>query len=339
MSPKQVSRLSQPGLEVVIPTTPELSPPPRIHIQGPAVPEKDYCPSSISPLLLPRGRNRPNIQIPKSAWSDSPVSEYGSLFPRSAYYRQSPWPTAGGTTQDDLTNRWPSSNGRYSRAERRTFAFLGRRKFWFILTPIFLLLAICLAVGLGVGLGFGSIGETSSKTAASSSSSSPSNNSQNQETSESSSSGGNDATTTDGSADVAVKSMSPVVAATSTSTAASPTESVLILAPTPITCPKANGTVYQASGRDPAFLVLCDAAYNSIGTSTSSNSNGAGNNSSKDTESVEECIDVCGDDRSCMGASWGKAQGKFTCWMEASLEGGSTREEANWFFVVKQDPD
>ncbi|KAK7746160.1 hypothetical protein SLS62_009450 [Diatrype stigma] len=323
MSHKRVSLLSQPGLEVVIPTTPE--PPPKILVQGPAVPEKDCCPSSISPLLA-RGRNRPNLQIPKSAWSDSPVSEYGSLFPRSAYYRQSYWPatrgpagTAAAAAQDDSTNRWPSSNGRYSRAERRTFAFLGRRKFWLILTPIFLLLAISLAVGLGVGLGFESIGGTSSGT------------SSNQRQTPSEPSDG----TAGGSADVAAESMSPA-AARPTSTAASPTESVLVLAPTPITCPQANGTAYQASGSEPAFLVLCDTTYRGVGASSSSSATSS-STKSKDTESVEECIDVCGEDSSCAGASWGKAQGKFTCWMEESLlEGNGTREEPEWFFVVKQ---
>lgn len=306
MSHKQESILTQPGLEVVIPTTP--TPPPKIILRGPAVPEKDRGPSA-SPLLA-RGRNRSNLQVPPiSAWSDSPVSEYGSIFPRSAYYRQSPWPLV-----QDGSSPWPSSNGKNTGAERRTFAFLGRTKFWLILGPIFLLLAVGLAVGLGVGLGVFGTGAEDNGSESGSSGDSPGNTSGN-------TSGG-----------VGVESLSPTTPASMTSTAPSPTVSVLKLAPTPIKCPDANESVYQPNPDTRPFLVRCDVTYNSSDMGGSSATN---DTRRKDTESVEECIDVCAQDSDCAGASWGKSEGKFTCWMKKSLE--ESTGKLDWFSVIKQE--
>lgn len=247
-----------------------------------------------------------------SAWSDSPVSEYGSIFPRSAYYRQSPWPPA-----QDGSSPWPSSKGQYINAERRTFAFLGRTKFWLILGPMFLLLAIGLAVGLGVGLRFGAGADNASE---SDSSSGDSSGNVSGNTSSGAASGG-----------MGVESVSPITPATMTTTAPSPTASVLRLAPTPIKCPDADGTTYQLNPDTLPFLVLCDATYN---TGDMGASSAANDTQSKDTESVEECIDVCAHDTDCAGASWGKSQGKFTCWMRNSL--GESTEKLDWFSVIKQ---
>ncbi|KAI1461795.1 hypothetical protein F4805DRAFT_245139 [Annulohypoxylon moriforme] len=99
-------------------------------------------------------------------------------------------------------------------------------------------------------------------------------------------------------------------------------------APTPIVCPKANGTVYQASGEEP-FLIVCNEDYN--GNGANSGTTDIGN---KTTGTVEDCIDLCSDNSACVGAGWGNYNGEDTCWLKGSL--GTSQSADNWYFVIKQ---
>ncbi|KAI1134084.1 hypothetical protein F5Y05DRAFT_248023 [Hypoxylon sp. FL0543] len=112
---------------------------------------------------------------------------------------------------------------------------------------------------------------------------------------------------------------------TTSSTSSTPSSTP---APTPIVCPKANGTVYQGAGDDP-FLVLCDLDYN--GNAVGSGTTDIGN---KQASTVEDCIDICSNDSSCVGAGWGNYNGNDICWMKGSL--GSSQSAQNWFFVIRQ---
>lgn len=114
--------------------------------------------------------------------------------------------------------------------------------------------------------------------------------------------------------------------ATPTTTSSSPTSSGTA-APTPIACPQANGTRYEAAGNDP-FLVLCNVDYNgNAGAGTTDIGN-------EETSTVEDCIDVCAGNSSCAGAGWGNYEGHNVCWMKGSL--GSSQDAPNWFFVIRE---
>ncbi len=374
MFPKRISQLSQPGLEVVIETpaaTPAATPDPLLRPLPKITFDDEYdgrgagrekksqrhhlpvpgttTTTTTTTTRQPPGRSSSSAaaaaaadrQAPVSAWSDSPatVDGRGSLFPREAYYRWSEWPTP-----DSGGSRWPSpaaaaADGQYRpvRAERRTFAFLGRRRFWLILGPLFVLLAVGLAVGLGVGLSFGrtATAEAAKATATATATvpaTAPATAPTSTTTEASGREGGDGGINSGSDGDLGVAplaSASPVTAAAPTRTA-----SVLVLAPTPIMCPEANGTVYQSYGEDP-FLVLCDVDYGDGTASASSSSSSATEDSGgADTESVEECISACAGDRGCVGAGWGKAEGRFTCWMKGSL--GESTEKPDWFFVIRK---
>ncbi|KAI1205296.1 uncharacterized protein F4807DRAFT_464774 [Annulohypoxylon truncatum] len=97
---------------------------------------------------------------------------------------------------------------------------------------------------------------------------------------------------------------------------------------TPIVCPNANGTTYQATGEDP-FLIVCDVDYSS--NEANSGTTDIGNTA---TDSIEDCIDVCSNNTACVGAGWGSYEGTNTCWMKGTL--GSSHEADNWYFAIKQ---
>ncbi|RYP59392.1 hypothetical protein DL770_010205 [Monosporascus sp. CRB-9-2] len=284
MSPKQISPLSQPGLEVVpesqlpeVVNGPVLVPqsldfiirgpssPPRLVV-SPPVPPKE------SPPVPEKGRwNTPdssqnrsaNWVAPVSAFSDySPVSETGSVHLGSRFPRTGKSPSAAHAGPGD-----------------RTFAILGgpRKKFWLIFGPIFAFVAVGLAVGLSLGLSIGTRDEAE------------------------------DATNQDST-----------IRTAATPTAASPTPSVLVLPTIPLTCPEANGTTYQPVFDEDPFLVLCDVDYDTDSTAAATidvDIAGLG--------SVEECIATCANYSVCVGAGWGNREGRDTCWMKGSLGSSS----------------
>ncbi|KAI1412507.1 hypothetical protein F5Y13DRAFT_43654 [Hypoxylon sp. FL1857] len=120
-------------------------------------------------------------------------------------------------------------------------------------------------------------------------------------------------------------------AATPTTTSSASGTSSLPAAPTPIVCPQANGTVYQGAGDDP-FLILCNKDYN--GNGAGSGTTDIGN---QQASRVEDCIDTCSNNSSCVGAGWGNYNGNDICWMKGSL--GSSQDAPNWFFVIRQKPN
>ncbi|RYP65645.1 hypothetical protein DL771_008197 [Monosporascus sp. 5C6A] len=304
MSPKQISPLSQLGLEVVpesqlpeadngpvlVPKRPDPvvprrpvpiihgpSSPPRIVVsppvpakESPPVPEKGgwYTPDS--------SQNRSASWVaPVSAFSDySPVSETGSVHLGSRV------PRTGKST--------PAAHAGHG---NRAFAILGgrRKNFWLVFGPIFVFVAVGLAVGLSLGLTISVRDEAE------------------------------DATDQDSTLRTAVKP-----------TAASPTPSVLVLPTIPLTCPEANGTTYQPVFDKDPFLVLCDVNYDIDSTAEAMvdvDIAGLG--------SVEECIATCANYSVCVGAGWDNREGRDTCWMKGSLE--SSSEAPNWFFAIRQN--
>ncbi|KAI0175487.1 hypothetical protein GGR52DRAFT_314317 [Hypoxylon sp. FL1284] len=110
---------------------------------------------------------------------------------------------------------------------------------------------------------------------------------------------------------------------TDSSAGAAPTST----APTPIACPKANGTTYEASGDHP-FLVLCNVDYNGNG------GGGTTDMGNKETNTVEDCFNACAETPNCAGAGWGNYYGSTTCWMKGSL--GSPNNSPNWFFAIRK---
>lgn len=114
---------------------------------------------------------------------------------------------------------------------------------------------------------------------------------------------------------------------TTTSSAPSSTSSSTA-APTPIVCPSANGTIYQGAGDDP-FLILCNVDYN--GNGAGSGTTDIGN---EQASTVEDCIDTCSNNSTCVGAGWGNYNGNDICWMKGSL--GTPQDSQNWFFVIRQ---
>ncbi|OTA97837.1 hypothetical protein M434DRAFT_391459 [Hypoxylon sp. CO27-5] len=123
------------------------------------------------------------------------------------------------------------------------------------------------------------------------------------------------------------KSTSTATSPTATSSSSSSTSSSTA-APTPIVCPGANGTIYQGAGDDP-FLILCNVDYN--GNGANSGTTDIGN---EQTSSVEDCIDTCSNNSTCVGAGWGNYNGNDICWMKGSL--GTPQNSPNWFFVIRQ---
>ncbi|KAI2613501.1 uncharacterized protein GGS25DRAFT_1849 [Hypoxylon fragiforme] len=98
-------------------------------------------------------------------------------------------------------------------------------------------------------------------------------------------------------------------------------------APSPIACPAANGTIYDATGST-RFLVLCNVDYNG---NTDSRTTDIAN---EGTSSIEDCINACAGMSNCKGAGWGNMDGQHTCWMKGGL--GSSQSAPNWFFVIRQ---
>ncbi|KAI1465596.1 uncharacterized protein F4812DRAFT_103735 [Daldinia caldariorum] len=97
---------------------------------------------------------------------------------------------------------------------------------------------------------------------------------------------------------------------------------------TPITCPQSNGTIYEGAGNEP-FLVVCNVDYNSnyAGSGTTDIGN-------EETSSVEDCIDTCAGNSTCVGAGWGNYEGRYICWMKGKL--GSSQGAPNWLFAIRQ---
>lgn len=77
------------------------------------------------------------------------------------------------------------------------------------------------------------------------------------------------------------------------------------------------------------FLVLCNVDYN--GNFAGSGTTDIGN---EETNTVEDCINVCAGNSSCAGAGWGNFNGHDVCWLKGSL--GKSQSADNWFFVIKQ---
>ncbi|KAI1496840.1 hypothetical protein F5X99DRAFT_50227 [Biscogniauxia marginata] len=97
-------------------------------------------------------------------------------------------------------------------------------------------------------------------------------------------------------------------------------------APSPITCPAANGTTYDAGG-DTTFSILCSIDYNS--------QSGTVDDIHETTNTVEDCISACDARNSCVGAGWGNFQGDTICWMKSSL-GTPQEASSDWVFAIKQ---
>ncbi|RYO73883.1 hypothetical protein DL764_011049 [Monosporascus ibericus] len=280
MSPKQISHLSQPGLEVVpesqlpevvngpvlIPRSPDPifrgpSSPSRLVVSLPVpaeeflpVPEKWRwdTPDSLQKLSASR-------VVPVSAFSDySPVSETRSVRLGSRFLRTGKAPPAV-----------------HAGHGNRTFAILGgpRKKFWLVFGPIFLFVAVGLAVGLSLGLSVSVPDEA-----------------------------------------VDASDQDSTIQTATTPPAASPTPSVLVLPTIPLTCPEANGTTYQPVFNEDPFLVLCDVDYDTDSTAAATIDVDIA-----DLGSVEECIATCANNSLCVGASWGNHEGRDTCWMKGSL--------------------
>ena len=316
MSTRQISRLPQPRLEVVVPT-PAPRPPPKIFVRGPPRPAGLSWDASIpnvsqrqaqSPLLQRHLQLHHHYEQPlpplTSAWSESPTSDRGGelLFPST---RGSPWPLLS-STRDGSTPYSQRTAGR--RSEKRAFEVLARKRFWLVCGPLFVLLVLGLAVGLGLGLailkGDGRKGH-----------------------------GANGDAEGDGNAHGHEDETS-----TATPAAPTPTPSPLVLAPRPIECPAANGTAYQVPNSSPGsgvFMVLCDVSYNEDDAVAATAGTRTIDIRFEDTESIEECIDACAASDDCVGADWGKRDGRFTCWMKGSL--GPPAHEPGWLSVVKKE--
>lgn len=60
-----------------------------------------------------------------------------------------------------------------------------------------------------------------------------------------------------------------------------------------------------------------------------------------ETETAEDCINMCASNSSCVGAGWGYYQpdssvaGSDVCWLKSRL-GTSQTAIQNWIFVIKQ---
>ena len=344
-TPRRMSQVSQPGLEVVKPT-----PPPKILIRGSAPrlpagaaglsrgagvpasthaqrhqthtrgrlqqqqPQHQHRPQlrlqqlqeQQQLLQLHQQRERQQLQAVRSAWSESPTSDRGGdlLFPSA---RGSPWPLLGSSRGGPTPHSQKGgsggsgngSGGRRSAADRRTFEVLARKRFWLACGPIFVLLLLGLAVGLGVGLAAGKARERDA------------NRDRNGNGSENGS-----------------RTPVPTPAATTDR-----------LAPTPIMCPDADGTVYQSPQRgagSDVFLVRCDVAYFGGGDGGVTANAEEDLGQQRDTETVEACIEACADDEDCVGADWGKRDGKYTCWMKGGSVPGIAAEQPGWYSVIKK---
>ncbi|KAK9781611.1 hypothetical protein SCAR479_01482 [Seiridium cardinale] len=115
-----------------------------------------------------------------------------------------------------------------------------------------------------------------------------------------------------------------------TTTKVSPTPSFTgTVASGPIDCPSDNGTVYISKITSKPFNIECGHDYNS--------KDGAKDLSHQATNTMADCVDICGSKSTCVGVGWGVYQGIPTCWLKSAL--GEPNDSKNWYFARLQSLD
>ncbi|RYO74867.1 hypothetical protein DL766_008156 [Monosporascus sp. MC13-8B] len=296
MSPKQIPPLSQPGLEVA----PESQLPEVVN--GPVVFPQRPDPFLRVPLSPPRIALSPPVPpkesppVPEKGRWDTPESwlnrSVNWVAPVSAFSDYSPVSETGSL---HFGSRFPRTGRSLPAAHathgNRTFSILGGSRKKFWL--VFGPIFAFIAVGLAVGLSLGLSIDIRDEA--------------------------EDASDQDSTLRTAT-----------TSTAASPTASVLVIPTMPLMCPEANGTTYQPVIDKDSFLILCDVDYDTDSTAAAMIDVDI-----TGLRSVEECIAMCANYSVCVGAGWGNREGRDACWMKGSL--GSSKKAPNWFFAIRKN--